>query len=149
MWKIWLIISGVCLIAETFTAGFLIFWFSIGALLTMIVSLFTTNIIVQTSVFIISSTILIFATKPFVKRFSKDTDTVKTNVYSIIGKTGIVIEEINSLHSKGQIKVAGEVWSAISDNDTVIPKDSEVEVLEIKGVKVIVSPIKLASKSTN
>lgn len=149
MWQIWLIIAGVCLIAEIFTVGFLIFWFSIGALIAMVVSFFTTNIIIQTAVFIISSTILIFATKPFVKKFSKDEDTVKTNVYSIIGKTGIVTEEINSIHSKGQVKIAGEVWSAISNNDTIIPKDSEVEILEVKGVKAIVSPIKVASKNIN
>lgn len=149
MWQIWLIIAGVCLIAEIFTVGFLIFWFSIGALIAMVVSFFTTNIIIQTAVFIISSSILIFATKPFVKKFSKDEDSVKTNVYSIIGKTGIVIEEINSIHSKGQIKIAGEIWSAISYNDTIIPKGSEVEILEVKGVKAIVSPIKVASKNTN
>jgi len=108
----------------------------------MIVSFFTTNIIIQTTVFIISSTILIFATKSFVRKFSKDEDTIKTNIYSIIGKTGIVTEEINSIHSKGQVKVSGEIWSADSKMDAIIPKDSEVEILEVKGVKVIVSPIK-------
>lgn len=149
MWQIWLIIAGVCLIAEIFTVGFLIFWFSIGALIAMIVSFFTTNIIIQTSVFIISSTILIFATKPFVKKFQKDEDNVKTNVYSIIDKVGIVTEEIDSIHSKGQIKVAGEVWSAISNTDTIIPKNSEVKILEVKGVKAIVLPIKIASKNIN
>ena len=142
MWQIWLIIAGICLVAEIFTAGFLIFWFAIGALIAMIVSFFTTNIIIQTTVFIISSTILIFATKPLVKKFSKSEDTVKTNIYSIIGKTGIVTEEINSIHSKGQVKVSGEIWSADSKIDAIIPKDSEVEVLEVKGVKVIVSPVK-------
>ncbi len=142
MWQIWLIIAGVCIIVEFFTVGFLIFWFSIGALIAMVVSFFTTNIVIQTSVFIISSTILIFATKPFVKKFSKEEDTVKTNVYSIIGKTGIVTEEINSVHSKGQIKVSGEIWSAIPNSEIVIPKDSEVEILEISGVKAIVSPKK-------
>ena len=58
MWQIWLIIAGICLIAEIFTVGFLIFWFSIGALITMVVSFFTSNIIIQTAVFIIASTIL-------------------------------------------------------------------------------------------
>lgn len=149
MWQIWLIISGVCLIAEIFTVGFLIFWFSIGALIAMVVSFFTTNIIIQTTVFIISSSILIFATKPFIKNFSKNEDNIKTNVYSIIGKIGIVTEKIDSIHSKGQIKVDGEVWSAISENDTIIPKDSEVKILEVKGVKAIVTPIKIASKNTN
>lgn len=147
MWQIWLIIAGICLVAEIITVGFLIFWFSIGALIAMVVSFFTTNIIIQTTVFIISSTILIFATKPFVKKFSKDEDTVKTNVYSIIGKTGIVTQEIDSVHSKGQIKVDGEVWSATSNEDLIIPENSEVEILEVKGVKVIVAPTKIASKN--
>ena len=84
MWQIWLIIAGICLIIEIFTVGFLIFWFSIGALIAMLISFFTTNIIIQTTVFIITSTILIFATKPFVKKFSKDENSIKTNVYSII-----------------------------------------------------------------
>ena len=138
MWQIWLIIAGICIVAEIFTVGFLIFWFAIGALIAMVTSFFTSNIIIQTTVFIISSTILIFATKPFVKRFSKDEDTVKTNVYSIIGKSGIVTKEINPSNSNGQIKVDGETWTAISENKTTIPKDTEVIVVEIKGVKAIV-----------
>ena len=69
MWQIWLILAGVCLIIEIMTVGFLIFWFAIGSLLAMIVSFFTTNLIIQTSVFILSSTILIFVTKPFVQKF--------------------------------------------------------------------------------
>ena len=59
MWYIWLIISGICLIIEIMTVGFLVFWFSIGALITMIASFFTNNIVVQTAIFVISSTILI------------------------------------------------------------------------------------------
>ena len=149
MWQIWLIIVGICLIIEIFTVGFLIFWFSIGALIAMLISFFTTNIIIQTTVFIITSTILIFATKPFVKKFSKDENSIKTNVYSIIGKTGIVTEEINPIHSKGQIKVNGEVWSAISDSNTIIPENSKVEILEVKGVKAIVSPLNVTSKNIN
>jgi membrane protein implicated in regulation of membrane protease activity len=37
--------------------------------------------------------------------------------------------------------VNGEVWSAIGLNDVNIPKGTEVEIKEIKGVKAIVSPI--------
>ena len=105
MWQIWLIIAGICFIIEIMTVGFLIFWFAIGALLTMVVSLFTNNIIIQTSVFIISSTILIFATKPFVQKFVNQKSDIKTNVYSKVGKTGIVTKDIDSIHSLGQVKV--------------------------------------------
>ncbi len=142
MWQIWLIIAGICLIIEIMTVGFLIFWFAIGALLAMVTSLFTDNIIIQTTVFILSSTILIFATKPFVQKFLSKKDTIKTNVYSIVGKTGIVIKDIDSVQSLGQVKVDGEVWSAIGLNDINIAQGTEVEIREIKGVKAIVSPIK-------
>lgn len=140
MWQIWLIIAGICLIVEMLTVGFLVFWFAIGALVTMILSFFIDNIVIQTAVFIISSTILIFATKPFVKKFASSTPNVKTNVYSIIEKTGIVTQDINSIERTGQVKVDGEVWSAIGENDSNIPKGTEVKVLEIKGVKAIVTP---------
>lgn len=147
MWQIWLIIAGVCLVAEIMTVGFLIFWFAIGAFFAMIVSLFTNNLIIQTSVFVISSAIMIFATKPFVKKFVNNNNSIKTNVNSIIGKIGIVTQDINSINSTGQIKVGGEIWSALGKNDINIEKGTEVEILEVKGVKVIVTPIKVTSKN--
>lgn len=144
MWQIWLIIAGLFFVAEIITVGFLVFWFGVGALIAMIVSFFTSNIIIQTAVFILSSSILLLATKPFVKKFV-DVKPTKTNAFSIIGKKALVIKEINS-HSVGQIKINGEVWSAESENDEIIPKDSEVEILQIKGVKVIVKSVKVTTQ---
>ena len=141
MWQIWLIIAGICIIIEIMTVGFLIFWFAIGALLAMVVSLFTDNIIIQTSVFVISSTLLIFATKPFVKKFAQNKNAIQTNVYSTVGKIGIVTKDIDSIQSIGQVKVGGEVWSAVGLDDINIPQGTEVEIKEIKGVKAIVAPI--------
>ncbi len=123
------------------TVGFLIFWFAIGALLAMVVSFFTNNVIIQTSVFVISSTILIFATKPFVKKFANNKNAIQTNVYSTVGKIGIVTKDIDSLQSLGQVKVGGEIWSAIGLDDMNIPQGTEVEIKEIKGVKAIVAPL--------
>ena len=110
MWQIWLIIAGLFFIGEIATVGFLIFWFGVGALVAMLVSLFTSNVIIQTSVFVISSAILLFATKPFVKKFI-DVKSTNTNAFSIIGKKALVRKEINS-KSVGQIKINCEIWSA-------------------------------------
>jgi len=145
MWQVWLIIAGLFFVGEIATVGFLIFWFGIGALIAMIVSFFTSNIIIQTTIFVISSTILIFATKPFVKKFA-DVKKTNTNVYSIIGKKALVIKTIDPIHSFGQIKINGEVWTAESENNQVIDEGSEVEILEIKGVKAIVKPIHVLNK---
>lgn len=145
MWQIWLIIAGLCFIAEMATVGFLVFWFGIGALIAMVVSFFTSNIIIQTTVFVISSAILLFTTKPLVKKFV-DIKPTNTNAFSIIGKKALVIKEITP-HSVGQIKINGEVWSAEAENQETIPEGSEVEIIEIKGVKTIVKAIKIAVKN--
>ena len=74
-----------------------------------------------------------------------NTKTIPTNAFSIIGKTALVVQEINPIKETGQIKINGEVWSAISENGQIIPKDSEVEIASISGVKAIVSLVKLAT----
>lgn len=138
MWQFWLILSGIFFIIEMATVGFLVFWFGIGSLIAMVVSLFTSNIAIQTTVFILSSTILLFFTRPFVNKFSKKENEIQTNAYSIIGKRGIVTKDIDPIEGKGQIKVGTEIWSAKSADDRKIEKGIEVEILEIDGVKAVV-----------
>lgn len=137
MWQFWLIVAGICLVIEIATVGFLVFWFGIGALFAMITSFFTDNLIIQTVVFILSSTVLLFFTRPFVNKFSPK-DKVQTNAFSIIGKKGIVTQTINPITGEGQVKIGSEVWSAKSSEDVKIEKGLEVEVLDIDGVKAIV-----------
>lgn len=137
MWQFWLIFAGICLVIEIATVGFLVFWFGIGALFAMITSFFTDNLIIQTVVFILSSTVLLFFTRPFVNKFSPK-EKVKTNAFSIIGKKGIVTQTINPITGEGQVKIGSEVWSAKSSEDVKIEKGLEVEVLDIDGVKAIV-----------
>lgn len=138
MWQAWVIIAGFCFVVEIATVGFLVFWFGIGALIAMIVSLFTNNIAIQMTAFVISSTILIFFTRKFANKISKNDESIKTNAYSIIGKKGLVIKDINPESGEGQVKVGTEVWSAKSASDIKIEKGTEVEVVEISGVKAII-----------
>ncbi len=137
MWQYWLILSGIFFIGEIITVGFLLFWFGVAGLISMIVSFFTSNLIIQMAVFVISSVILIFATKPLVKKVS-NSKTIETNASSLIGKKAIVIQDINNLNNVGQVKLGGEIWSAQSDDGSVIDANSEVEVVRIDGVKLIV-----------
>ncbi|MBO4816362.1 MAG: NfeD family protein [Clostridia bacterium] len=140
MWIFWLIAAGIFFIIEIATVGFLIFWLAIGALFAMVTSFFTANIIIQTAVFVVISSILIPLTKPFVDKFTRK-DSVPTNSYSLINKKGIVTKDINPTLGTGLVKVNGETWSAKTDDETSILKDTEVEIIAIDGVKLIVKPI--------
>ena len=144
MWQIWLIASGIFFVCEIITVGFLVFWLGIGALIAMLISFFTSNVIIQMSVFVISSGLLIFATRPLVSKISRK-DITPTNVYSLIGKKAIVTEDIDWTTGKGQIKFEGEVWSAKNKEQINIPAGSEVEIVSIEGVKAFVKPLKINS----
>lgn len=140
MWQFWLIVAGIFFIGEVFTTGFLVFWLGIAAMLTMLVSIFTSNLVIQTAVFVIASGLLLFLTKPFVDK------SVATNAFSLIGKKGIVTKEITST-SYGQVKVGEEVWTSVSEDSTPLSEGTEIEVVKIDGVKLVVKPAKVLAKT--
>ena len=145
MWQIWLIASGIFFIIEIFTTGFLIFWLGIAGLCSMVVSFFTSNIFIQTIVFVVVSIILILFTRPLINKFLKidKKNILPTNVYRLINKEGIVIQNIEPLSNTGKVKVGGELWSAISD--TEIAKDTHIKITGVEGVKLKVEPVKQTS----
>ena len=78
-------------------------------------------------------------TKPLINKMIKINDTFPTNVYSIIGKEGIVIESIDTINGFGKVKINGELWSATSNQN--IDKNTKVKVVNVKGVKLEVEQI--------
>ncbi len=146
MWVFWLIAAGIFFIIEMATIGFLVFWLGIGSLLAMVTSFFVDSIIVQFVVFLVTSTLLIIFTRPLVNKFIKIPKELKTNAYSIIGKKGIVTSKINNVEGSGQIKIDGEVWSAKSIDEEEIEKDTEIEIIEIDGVKAVVKKVTDSAK---
>ncbi|PIZ61682.1 hypothetical protein COY16_06260 [Candidatus Roizmanbacteria bacterium CG_4_10_14_0_2_um_filter_39_13] len=57
--------------------------------------------------------------------------TSKTNIDSIIGKQGMVVEPINP-DVPGQIKYEGEIWRA--EADKVIAKGKKIKIISVSGV---------------
>ena len=148
MWIFWLIAAGIFFIIEMATIGFLVFWLGIGALLAMVTSFITDSILIQSIVFLVTSTLLLIFTRPLVNKFIKVPKEIKTNAFSIIGKKGIVISKINNIEGNGQIKIDGDVWSAKALQDEEIPKDTEVEIVEIDGVKAVVKKVENVSTTS-
>ncbi len=134
MWKVWLIIAGIFLIIESATTGFLVFWFSVGALIALVCSFFIESVITQTSIFLVTSTILIFATRKFCNKFLNN-DAPET-INTIVGKVGTVTVDIDPIKAVGQVKIGGESWSATAE--APIEKGAEIVVEKVQGVKAVV-----------
>ena len=131
---IWFALIFVFLIIEAITVNLVTIWFAFGSICAYITSYFTENIIIQLIVFVLSSTISLILTKPFLKKYMKKKHE-KTNIDRIIGQTGVVTKDIKKLEN-GRVKVDGKDWMAKSEEE--IEKGTEVEILKIEGAKIIV-----------
>jgi membrane protein implicated in regulation of membrane protease activity len=137
----WIIVAIVCGIIEAATLELTTIWFVIGSIVALVLASFEVPFIIQVIVFLSISLILLIYTRPLAtKRLNIGKE--KTNVEAIIGRHGIVIEKIDNMIGKGEVKIGGQIWSAKSSDDLSIEKDNEVEVVSVKGVHVIVRKIK-------
>ncbi len=130
----WLIVIFGFLIIEALTMNLITIWFAFGALCAFVSSYFTSNLLIQLIVFMVTTILSLVFTKPiFHKYINKNIE--KTNFDMIIGKTGVATTDIIPL-KKGRVYVEGKDWMAISDVE--IKKDEKVKVLKIEGAKIIV-----------
>ena len=137
----WLVLMIGFLIMEASTVALVSLWFAFGALSAMIASLLDAELWLQAVLFIGVSALLLASLRQILKKFVTP-KMVATNADSVIGTVGIVTEEINNIHAKGKIKLAGMEWSARSTSGEIIPAESKVQVDRISGVKVYVTPVK-------
>ena len=135
---IWLALAVIFLIIEAITVGLATIWFAAGAFAAFVLSLLNVPVLAQVVIFLaVSCCLLVFTRKIFVEKLR--TGSESTNVDALIGETGIVTEEIRPL-TVGQVKINGQVWSALGKDDETIEKDRLVKVIAIEGVKLIVIP---------
>ena len=133
---IWLIAVVVFVVAEAATLGLTSIWFACGSLLAMVAALLDVSIWGQLLVFILGSALLLASTRKWVSKLKLGR--VKTNADRIIGQQAVVIQTIDNQAAKGQVRVGGQVWTARSVEDEPILAGTQVEVVQITGVKVIV-----------
>lgn len=130
----WILIALICGAIEIFTMGFWFLWFALAALLVAVgVQMnWLGPLQVQLLVFALVSIIFVIFTRPLVLKLFKTNDTI-SNVDALIGQHGIATTNISAL-DYGQVKVNGEIWTAISKSD--IEANTRILVTGIDGVKL-------------
>lgn len=136
---VWFILFVIFVAAEIVTAGALVsIWFCFGALAAMFAAMAGMSFTIQMGIFIAVSVVLLIFTKPFAKKLLNGRIEA-TNAPALIGKYGIVTEEINNIEAVGAVKIDGKIWTArSSDEREIIKEGAEVKILDIQGVKLIV-----------
>lgn len=127
-------------IGEAVTVGLVSAWFAVGALAGMFAAALGAGLWLQIAVFLGVSALTLALFKPLSSKFLKPRLSA-TNADRVIGAAALVTETIDNTQAQGQVRVNGQIWSARSAQDVVIPSGQDVKVLRIEGVKVIVEAI--------
>lgn len=137
---IWLAAAAVLAGIEALTMGLSTIWFAGGAVVAAIFAYFGVSVIAQILIFLIVSGVLVIFTRPVAQKKLK-VGKEKTNVDTVVGQTCLVMEDIRP-YNVGQVKLGGQIWSAIGSAESEGIKAGEtVKVLRVEGVKLIVEPI--------
>ena len=131
--EFWIILAIVFLIGELLSGGFYLLSIGIGAIAAAILNYFQYSLTIQIIAFIIITLIFVLISRPLYNKLNKNTVDKKSNTERLIGLKAKVTEDINS-DKIGTIKVNGEIWKAISDEE--ISEGEEVETIAIDGVKL-------------
>jgi membrane protein implicated in regulation of membrane protease activity len=130
------------IVLDFVTAQIFCVWFALAGVSAVICSIFCPNPMIQIIVFIVSSIIALIIAK-FVSKKIMNFKKEETNIKKIVGRQAEVVVEINNKKGTGQVNISGVIWSAKSSNEKIILPGEQVLIENIKGVKLIVSRIKI------
>ncbi len=134
---IWIIIIVLLTLVEIMTINLTTIWYVASAIVSLIISFFSENFLLQFGIFVVFGTILLLTTRPFLKKLTTHKKEA-TNLDRVIGMEAIVTESIDK-NTIGEVKVDGKRWSACSNQK--IDVNCVVKVLSIDGVKLKVERI--------
>lgn len=135
----WLLAMIAFFIAEAATLHALVsVWFAIASIGSLIAAMCGLDFVWQLMIFIVGSAVLLIATRPLVRKIRQKKVPDPTEEYDI-GKTAVVIEDINNETGLGRVKLDGSYWSARSADGGNISEGTVVTVRKIDGSKLIVA----------
>jgi membrane protein implicated in regulation of membrane protease activity len=138
MWLIWLGVALLAALAEVASLNFVLLMFAGGALAAALADGIGAPLPVEVLVFAVVSALLLVAARPPLLGWSRRTRHQVTNVAALVGQPAEVVVDVDP--RGGQVKLAGEVWSARAEGDTtLLPAGSRAVVVRIDGATAVVA----------
>lgn len=140
LWVIWLLAGLICIGLELFIPGLVIIFFGFGAIFASLFSLFISNFIFQSIIFISFSILpLVFLRKKFKTIFKGTLFYPDKNDGKKIFEFAEVLEPISE-KEEGRIKYKGTTWNAVSVSGK-IEAGTSVKIIRREGLTFLVEKI--------
>jgi membrane protein implicated in regulation of membrane protease activity len=139
-WIVWLIVAAVLGVAELVTITFAFGIIAVAAVVAAVVAAFHVDFAIQLAAFVVAAGAGLGFVRPIAIRHIKQPPALRTGTAALVGRSAIVLEEVNE--QSGRIRIEGEEWSSrpYLDESLVIPVGTKVDVMQIRGATALVYP---------
>src|SRR5207302_8755739 len=135
----WVIVAIVFAIAEIMTVALFAVFITVGALGAAVVSLLGFNLLVQAIVLGVLGVAGILVARPYlVERLHIGRGALRSGADSMVGQQAVLVEPIQGVGQPGHVKIAGELWPALTDDGTAVPVNTLVVVTALRSTVLIV-----------
>lgn len=135
MTLIWIAAMVIFGVVEAITVGLTSIWFVVGSVAGLIAAIW-----LQLALFFVVSIVCLAATRPLVKKLLRK-DVTATNADRVLGQTARVTENIDNAVPTGAVYVGGMTWTARSESGQPIPRNAQVKIVRMEGVRLFVEPV--------
>ncbi len=134
---IWLLIAVGAFAVEMATPSALVsIWFAVGAVVSALLANTINNDVIEILIFVVVSGISFVVFRPLIMKYVK-VKVENTNADRLIGYRGRLSEAITK-EKWGALEISGLRYSVSSKNQEVIDENQWVEVVALKGARLIV-----------
>ena len=144
---IWVAVVAISLVIEFITMEMVSLWTAVGGVVALILSALDVSIEIQLVAFFAVSIILLLALRKLALKYLLKNNNIKVGTDLIIGSHQRLLTQIDE-NTLGSVKINGVTWSATTTDGSSLPADTMVEIVEIKGNKLIVKEIKNEKEKT-
>ena len=141
---IWAFIIITTIIVELATDNLVTIWFTLGAVVALIVLAFGGSEWVQIITFVGSSAVFLVATRPLTKKMMRRS-IIRTNADRAIGSIGVITKAFGE-GEIGEVRVDSVLWRATNLDGLSFQEGEKVMVDAITGTKLVVSKLKEENK---
>jgi membrane protein implicated in regulation of membrane protease activity len=140
-WAAWLGVAAVLGMAELVSLDLVLIMLAVGALAGMVTAAIGAAVVVQVVVAGGAAIAMLALVRPSLVARLHQGPELRLGTTKLVGQRAVVTQRITGL-SVGQIKLAGETWSAAPyDEHVTIEPGATVEVFEIRGATAYVHPV--------
>jgi len=137
-WAWWMGSALLLAVIEILSLNFVLIMFAGGALVAGLLALAGVPLWVQILGFGLTSVVLLGSMRPWLLRHLRDrVPLVETNAAGLVGRSAVVVAPVT--RRAGRVKLAGEVWTARTEGQDVLPVGGDVRVVRITGATAVVT----------